>query len=71
MGVAAMASKANQQTYYSLIGREYEWELMPLAHWAGDDSPERSAAINLCLLSVACTKRPSKGPQLRTNISTA
>ena len=48
------------QAYYSLIGREYEWELMPLgidqgvgiawsgARSAGDASPEKSAAINRC-----------------------
>ena len=24
------------QGYYSLVGREYEWELMPLAAWGSD-----------------------------------
>jgi hypothetical protein len=47
------------QVYYSLIGRDYEWELMPLAstrrsarwsgvRWAGDASPARSAAASRC-----------------------
>ena len=47
------------QAYYSLIGRDYEWELMPLgstrasARWsgarsAGAGSPARSAAASRC-----------------------
>lgn len=55
------------QTYYSLIGRDYEWELMPLgldqgsARWCGrrsdgDASPEKSAAANPSPRSAACPR---------------
>ena len=49
-----LARYVAHQAYYSLVGRDYEWELMPLAQdqgvgavvWssAGDASPARSAA---------------------------
>ena len=61
------------QTYYSLIGRDYEWELMPLgfdqgsARWfgarsAGAGSRAKYAAGSRCRRRAACTRRADKGP---------
>jgi len=58
------------QVYYSLVGREYEWELMPLgldqqvaqlsgARSDGDALQEGCAAARRCRKSAASTKRPS------------
>ena len=65
------------QAYYSLVGRHYEWELMPLALdqkvgtvvWsppAGDVLPERFAADNLCRKRAAFTARPLLMPVRRS-----
>ena len=48
-----------QEVYYSLLGRDYEWELMPLGldqkvgamvgvRWDGRGPPARSGAAGLC-----------------------
>jgi aryl-alcohol dehydrogenase-like predicted oxidoreductase len=69
------------QVYYSLIGREYEWELMPLALdqkvgaliWSplgGDASPAEFAAINPSRKFRASTKPQPTAHKWRTNIST-
>jgi len=58
------------QTYYSLIGRDYEWELMPLAwtrvsaRWcgvrlAGAASLARSVAAKRYRKPAGCTKQPA------------
>ena len=54
-----LARYVAHQAYYSLVGRDFEWELMPLAldqksaRWSGvrsdgADSPARSAAVSRC-----------------------
>jgi aryl-alcohol dehydrogenase-like predicted oxidoreductase len=70
------------QTYYSLIGRDYEWELMPLSldqglgavvwsplGWGG--SPARSGATSRAPRSAACRKQPIWVRRCRTSTSTA
>ena len=63
------------QAYYSLVGRDYEWELMPLAldqgvsarwcgaRWAGAGSPAKSGAASRCpRISRLHEARPTCGP---------
>ncbi len=63
------------QTYYSLVGRDYEWELMPLAldqglaQWcgrrsAGDASREKSAVASRVPKSAALPVTADRGPQV-------
>jgi aryl-alcohol dehydrogenase-like predicted oxidoreductase len=60
------------QAYYSLVGRDYEWELMPLGldqgvgamvwsplGWGG--SPVRSAGAKPCPRAAACMRPPTPG----------
>ncbi len=66
------------QTYYSLIGRDYEWELMPLgldqesarwcgARWAGGGSRERFDVGNRCRPPAVCTiRRVPRHPSIRS-----
>ena len=69
------------QVYYSLIGREYEWELMPLALdqkvgalvWSPlgwGRLTEKFAGINRCRQRADCTRRRIWAHRLRTNICT-
>jgi aryl-alcohol dehydrogenase-like predicted oxidoreductase len=65
------------QAYYSLVGRHYEWELMP-RRWikssarlpgvlsAGVVLPGRFAAVSLCRKLVVFTARPSSTPDRRS-----
>ena len=54
------------QAYYSLVGRDYEWELMPLGLdqgvgalvWSPAGSPARCAAASRCRRPAACTRLP-------------
>lgn len=69
------------QAYYSLIGRDYESELMPLGLAEGvgavvwsplgwDASPARSAAASRCPRPAACTRPRTKDRRWTTTIST-
>jgi len=66
------------QTYYSLIGREYEWELMPLgieegvglscgARSGGAGSPAKSVVAPVFRRTAACTVRPSSDRKSMTS----
>ena len=69
------------QAYYSLIGRDYEWELCRSAWprawarwcghpWAGAASPARSGGARRCPPSAACTRPPPMARRWRMTIST-
>lgn len=70
------------QVHYSLVGRDYEWELMPLGldqglgaivwsplGWGG--SRAGSAAVSRCPPAAGCTTPPTTARRSRTSTSTA
>ena len=76
-----LARYVAHQAYYSLIGRDYEWELMPLAldqkvgassgaRSAGAGSPARSAAASRCPRPAASRARSRPTSARRSPTST-
>lgn len=72
---------AAHQVYYSLVGRDYEWELMPLAHdqgvgavvwspWDGGGSPAGCAAAARCRPAAGSTRPPTTARRWRRSTST-
>lgn len=70
------------QVYYSLVGRDYEWDLMPLGQdqglgalvWSpsvGAASPARSAAASRFRKAAGCMRRRISARLSKTNCSTA
>lgn len=68
------------QVYYSLVGRDYEWELLPLgldqgvgawsgARWGGGGSPASRAVAGRCRRAADCTRPPASGRPSTTSIS--
>ncbi|GAA1480894.1 hypothetical protein GCM10009624_13340 [Gordonia sinesedis] len=87
MGSLAAADRRHRvrhiahQVYYSLVGRDYEWDSCPwgplrvLGRWcgvrlAGAGSPAVSAAVCRCRRRVDCTRPPRPGRPSTTTSST-